>query len=52
MNSFDIVDLDPYGSAIPLLDAGIKGLKNGGNKNLNDLINVNNINRSIMCYLH
>ena len=30
LNSFDVVDLDPYGSAIPLLDAGIKGLKNGG----------------------
>ncbi len=30
MNSYDVVDLDPYGSAIPLLDAGIKGLKNGG----------------------
>ena len=30
MNGYEVIDLDPYGSAMPLLDSGIQGLKNGG----------------------
>jgi tRNA (guanine26-N2/guanine27-N2)-dimethyltransferase len=30
MKSFDVIDLDPYGSAIPLLDSAIQGINNGG----------------------
>lgn len=27
---FDVVDLDPYGSAIPFLESGLSALRNGG----------------------
>ena len=29
-NHFDIIDLDPYGSAVPFLDASITFIKEGG----------------------
>ena len=28
--SFDVVDLDPYGSASPFLDGAVQSVKNGG----------------------
>ena len=28
--SWDVIDLDPYGSAVPFLDAAIQGIANGG----------------------
>lgn len=30
MKYYDVVDLDPYGSAIPLLDSAVLGIQNGG----------------------
>ena len=30
MKFFDVVDLDPYGTAVNMLDAAIQGVKNGG----------------------
>ena len=30
MKTFDVIDLDPYGSAIPLIDSAIQGLQNSG----------------------
>lgn len=27
---FDVIDLDPYGTAVPFLDASIQGLSDGG----------------------
>ena len=30
LNSIEVIDLDPYGSAIPMLDAAIQSLKSGG----------------------
>jgi tRNA (guanine26-N2/guanine27-N2)-dimethyltransferase len=30
MKHFDIIDLDPYGTAIPLLDSAVQALPNGG----------------------
>ncbi|KAJ5152824.1 tRNA (guanine(26)-N(2))-dimethyltransferase [Penicillium canariense] len=29
-NKFDVIDLDPYGTAAPFLDAAIQGVKDGG----------------------
>ncbi|EPZ33947.1 tRNA (guanine(26)-N(2))-dimethyltransferase domain-containing protein [Rozella allomycis CSF55] len=29
-NMFDVIDLDPYGSVIPFVDAAIQSIKNGG----------------------
>lgn len=29
-NNFDIIDLDPYGSAVPFLDAAVHSIKEGG----------------------
>lgn len=30
--SFDVVDLDPYGSASPFLDGAVQSVKNGGTR--------------------
>ena len=30
MKYFDIIDLDPYGTAVPFLDSAIQSLRNGG----------------------
>jgi tRNA (guanine26-N2/guanine27-N2)-dimethyltransferase len=30
LNTFDVIDLDPYGSAIPLLDSAMVSIKSGG----------------------
>ena len=30
MKAFDVVDLDPYGTAIPLIDSAVQAVKNGG----------------------
>jgi len=30
INTFDVIDLDPYGSAIPMIDSAIQSLKSGG----------------------
>jgi tRNA (guanine26-N2/guanine27-N2)-dimethyltransferase len=30
MGGFDIIDLDPYGSVVPFLDAAITAVKEGG----------------------
>lgn len=29
-NLFDVIDLDPYGSAVPFLNSALKSIKNGG----------------------
>lgn len=30
MGKFEVIDLDPYGSAMPMIDSAIQGIKNGG----------------------
>lgn len=30
MGGFEVIDLDPYGSAMPLIDSALLGVKNGG----------------------
>jgi tRNA (guanine26-N2/guanine27-N2)-dimethyltransferase len=30
MKYFDVIDLDPYGTAVPLLDSAVQSLRNGG----------------------
>jgi tRNA (guanine26-N2/guanine27-N2)-dimethyltransferase len=30
LEKFDVIDLDPYGSAVPFLDAAINSISDGG----------------------
>lgn len=43
MNHFDIIDLDPYGSAAPLIDSALLSLKSGG------LLCVTYTDMSVLC---
>ena len=36
-NRVDVVDLDPYGTAAPFLDAAIQSVSDGGTRSLLDL---------------
>lgn len=33
-SQFDVIDLDPYGSAVPFLDAGVQSVADGGMLNM------------------
>ncbi len=43
MKYFDVIDLDPYGTAVPLLDSAIQSLRNGG------LLCVTFTDMSVLC---
>ena len=43
MKYFDVVDLDPYGTAVPLIDSAIQSLRNGG------LLCVTFTDMSVLC---
>ena len=43
MKYFDIIDLDPYGTAVPLLDSALQALRNGG------LLCVTFTDMSVLC---
>jgi len=54
-NRVDVVDLDPYGTAAPFIDAAVQCIKDGGERGLSHahlLSSLPSFIRVIMCYLH
>ncbi len=52
-NRVDVVDLDPYGTAAPFIDAAVQSISDGGEIELCTLkILLDNLHRSAVYHLH
>ena len=52
---YDVVDLDPYGSAAPFIDGAVQAVSEGGKKEMNGNTcnSTNNVeHRSFVCHLY
>jgi hypothetical protein len=48
----DVVDLDPYGTAAPFIDAAVQCVKDDGKHGIYKLSRTDALSRPIMCYMY